>query len=320
MEIKLNHQQSQLIDDLQLMSSEGRNPNTMDLDLLDTKSLLVALNKEDQKVAHVVHNAIPEITLAVEKIVSAFSKGGRLIYVGAGTSGRLGVLDAVECPPTFSVPDNQIIALIAGGKNAMYKAVEGAEDDRILAVTELKEYKLNKKDVVVGIAASGRTPYTISALQYAKEVGAVAVGLACNSNSELLNVSNIAICAEVGPEALTGSTRLKSGTEQKLILNMLTTASMVKSGKSYENLMVDVFASNEKLKARAVRIVMQASTCDIHAATVALTMADNNVKLAIMLVLTGLPLEEAKVLLESNHGFLRSAVNESVNTPANMNT
>ena len=310
MKTKLNVQQSQLINDLQQMSSEGRNPATMDLDLLDTTSLLVALNKEDQKVAQVVHKAIPDIALAVKSIVSAFSQGGRLIYVGAGTSGRLGVLDAVECPPTFSVSDQQIIALIAGGKSAMYKAVEGAEDDPLLAISELKECHACQNDVVVGIAASGRTPYTISALQYAKKVGAVAIGVACNSGSELLKEADIAICAEVGPEALTGSTRLKSGTAQKFILNMLTTASMVKSGKSYENLMVDVYASNEKLKARAVRIVMQASTCDIETATTALVEADNNAKLAILLVLTGLPINKAKELLENNHGFLRAAVNE----------
>lgn len=314
MEIKVNPQQSQLIDDLQRMASEGRNPNTMDLDLLDTTRLLTALNKEDQKVAQVVNRAIPEITVAVEKIVEAFNQGGRLIYVGAGTSGRLGVLDAVECPPTFSVSEHQIIALIAGGRSAMYKAVEGAEDDPLLAITELQAYNLCNADVVVGIAASGRTPYTISALQYAKKVGAVAIGVACNAASTLLSEADIAICAEVGPEALTGSTRLKSGTAQKLILNMLTTASMVKSGKSYENLMVDVYASNDKLKARAVRIVMQASTCDIHTASVALAKADNNAKLAILLILTGLPIEEAKVLLNSHHGFLRSAVNESVNS------
>jgi N-acetylmuramic acid 6-phosphate etherase len=310
MKTKLNIQQSQLINDLQQMSSEGRNPATMDLDLLDTKSLLVALNKEDQKVAQVVHNAIPDIASAVESIVSAFSQGGRLIYVGAGTSGRLGVLDAVECPPTFSVSDQQIIALIAGGKSAMYKAVEGAEDDPLLAISELKECHACQNDVVVGIAASGRTPYTISALQYAKKVGAVAIGVACNSGSELLKEADIAICAEVGPEALTGSTRLKSGTAQKFILNMLTTASMIKSGKSYENLMVDVYASNEKLRARAVHIVMQASTCDIETATAALAKAGNNAKLAILLVLTGLPINKAKELLENNHGFLRSAVNE----------
>jgi N-acetylmuramic acid 6-phosphate etherase len=311
MDIKSNIQQSKLIDDLQKMASEGRNPGTMNLDLLDTTGLLIALNREDQKVAQVVQGTISDITLAVEAVVSAFERGGRLIYVGAGTSGRLGVLDAVECPPTFSVSEHQIVALIAGGKSAMYKAVEGAEDDPLLAISELSAINVCKNDVVVGIAASGRTPYTISALHYAKKIGAVAIGVACNAGSELLRVADISICAEVGPEALTGSTRLKSGTAQKLILNMLTTASMVKSGKSYENLMVDVYASNEKLRARAVRIVMQASACDIELANTALAKADNNAKLAILLVLTGLPIDEAKVLLKSNKGFLRNAVNES---------
>lgn len=313
MEIKANIQQSKLISDLQNMASEGRNPDTMDLDLLDTTSLLLALNKEDQKVAQVVSRTIPAVTLAVDAIVSAFSRTGRLIYIGAGTSGRLGVLDAVECPPTFSVSEHQIVALIAGGKSAMYKAVEGAEDDPLLAISELKEINVCKNDVVVGIAASGRTPYTISALEYAKKIGAVAIGVACNVGSELLRVADIAICAEVGPEALTGSTRLKSGTAQKLILNMLTTASMIKSGKSYENLMVDVYASNAKLKARAVRIVMQATACDIKLANIALAEANNNAKLAILLVLTGLPIDEAKALLERKQGFLRNAVTESIN-------
>lgn len=309
----IDKKQSKLIEELQSLASEGRNPDTMDLDLLDTTSILMSLNKEDHKVAGVVQRAIPEITLAVEAIVKSFEKGGRLIYVGAGTSGRLGVLDAVECPPTFSVSHQQIIALIAGGESAMYKAVEGAEDDPELAIKELKEKQLTKDDVVVGIAASGRTPYTISALKYAKEVGAKAIGVACNGASELLKVANIAICAEVGPEALTGSTRLKSGTAQKLILNMLTTASMIKTGKSYQNLMVDVYASNEKLKARAIRIVMQATHCDVKTATQSLTNADNNAKLAILLILTGLPINDAKILLSNNQGFLRKAVEQSTN-------
>lgn len=308
----VNEDQSRLIEELQFMASEGRNPDTMDLDLLDTTSLLVSLNKEDHKVASIVQQAIPEIALAVEEIVKAFSNGGRLIYVGAGTSGRLGVLDAVECPPTFSVTDKQVTALIAGGESAMYKAVEGAEDNPELAITELKEKQLKKDDIVVGIAASGRTPYTISALKYAKEVGATAIGVACNSDSDLLREADIAICAEVGPEALTGSTRLKSGTAQKLILNMLTTASMIKTGKIYENLMVDVFASNEKLKARAIRIVMQASTCDVQTASRALSNAGNNAKLAILLVLTGLSVEDAKLLLNNHNGFLRQAVDQSI--------
>ncbi|MCF2947805.1 N-acetylmuramic acid 6-phosphate etherase [Paraglaciecola aquimarina] len=308
----VNKEQSRLIEELQFMASEGRNPDTMDLDLLDTKSLLESLNKEDQKVALVVQQAIPEIALAVEEIIKTFAKGGRLIYIGAGTSGRLGVLDAVECPPTFSVTEQQITALIAGGESAMYKAVEGAEDDPLLAITELKQKQLTKNDIVVGIAASGRTPYTISALKYAKQLGAKTVGVSCNPDADLLREADIGICAEVGPEALTGSTRLKSGTAQKFILNMLTTASMIKTGKSYENLMVDVFASNEKLKARAIRIVMQASTCDVQTATQALANAGNNAKLAILLVLTGLPVDEAKLLLNKNNGFLRKAVDQSV--------
>jgi N-acetylmuramic acid 6-phosphate etherase len=304
-------EQSRLIDELGLLTSERRNPDSMDLDLLTTYEILKKLNDEDKTVAYAVSKIIPEIILAVNKIVEAFAQGGRLIYIGAGTSGRLGVLDAVECPPTFSVSNKQVIGIIAGGEQAIYKAVEGAEDSVALARADLQEVALTAADVVVGIAASGRTPYAISALIYAKEVGATAVGLSCNPDTALLKTANISLCAEVGPEVLTGSTRLKSGTAQKLILNMLSTASMVKSGKCYQNLMVDVHASNEKLNARAVNIVMQATDCDYISGKQALIDAENSVKLAILMVLTGLDIEQAKSSLSSNKDQLRQAIKQA---------
>ena len=304
----MKDKQSILIEQLAGIVSEGRNHETMDLDLLATDKLLEKLNDQDQKVAIAVKAVIPQVTLAVEKIVTAFNQGGRLIYIGAGTSGRLGILDSVECPPTFSISDQQVIGIIAGGDTAIYKAVEGAKDNEALAITDLNAVNLQPNDVVVGIAASGRTPYVISALNHAKKIGATAVCVTCTPNSPLVEAAEIAICAVVGPEALTGSTRLKSGTAQKLILNMLTTASMIKIGKSYQNLMVDVNASNEKLYARAVRIVMQATECDYDTGKAALAKADNNAKMAILLVLTGVSVEQGKHLLNSSNGFLRQAV------------
>lgn len=303
--------QSELIDELKTITTEGQNPDTLDIDILDVTGVLEKINFEDQKVAGVVKLIIPEIAKAVDKIVEAFTNGGRLIYIGAGTSGRLGILDAVECPPTFSVSDKQVLGIIAGGDKAIKKAVEGAEDSETLAIKNLKEVKLTAKDVLVGIAASGRTPYVISAMNYGKTVGATVVGLSCSYNEKFAQANDINLCAVVGAEALTGSTRMKSGTAQKLILNMLSTASMIRSGKSYRNLMIDVSSSNEKLYARAVRIVMQATECDYECAKNALDTAENNTKLATFMVLTGLELKPAKACLLQNKGFLRKAVEQS---------
>jgi len=303
--------QSILIDELKTVTTEGQNPDTLDIDTLDVIGVLEKINNEDQKVAHVVKLIIPEIAKAVDKIVDAFAKGGRLIYIGAGTSGRLGVLDAVECPPTFSVSDKQVLGIIAGGDKAIKKAVEGAEDNETLAIEDLKSVKLAANDVLVGIAASGRTPYVLSAMNYGKGVGATVVGLSCSYNERFVQANDINLCAVVGAEALTGSTRMKSGTAQKLILNMLTTASMIRSGKTYRNLMIDVSASNEKLYARAVRIVMQATECDYLSAKNALEVAEHNTKLATFMVLTGLNVETAKATLLQNKGFLRKAIEQS---------
>lgn len=303
--------QSTLIEELKTVTTEGQNPDTLDIDLLDAMGVLEKINNEDQKVANIVKLILPEVAKAVDKIVDAFAKGGRLIYIGAGTSGRLGVLDAVECPPTFSVSDKQVLGIIAGGDKAIKKAVEGAEDNEALAIEDLKAVKLVAKDVLVGIAASGRTPYVLSAMNYAKTIGATVVGLNCSYNEKFSQASDINLCAIVGAEALTGSTRMKSGTAQKLILNMLTTASMIRSGKTYRNLMIDVSASNEKLYARAIRIVMQATECDYQCAKKALDIADNHTKLATLMVLTGMDVTTAKASLLKNKGFLRKAIEQS---------
>jgi len=303
--------QSKLIDELKMVTTEEQNLDTLDIDLLDTMGVLEKINNEDQKVANIVKLILPEIAKAVDKIVDAFANGGRLIYIGAGTSGRLGILDAVECPPTFSVSDKQVLGIIAGGEKAIKKAVEGAEDNEALAIEDLKVVKLDEKDVLVGIAASGRTPYVLSAMNYGKTIGATVVGLSCSYNEKFAQANDINLCAVVGAEVLTGSTRMKSGTVQKLILNMLTTASMIRSGKTYRNLMIDVSASNEKLYARAISIVMEATECDYQCAKKALDIADNNTKLATLMVLTGLDAVTAKASLLYNNGFLRKAIEQS---------
>jgi N-acetylmuramic acid 6-phosphate etherase len=244
----------------------------------------------------------------VERIVTAFRKGARLVYMGAGTSGRLGVLDASECPPTFGVPEGMVVGLIAGGRDALVRAVEGAEDEQQAGVKALQEIALTADDVVVGIAVSGRTPYVIGGLGYARQVGATTVALSCNEASFIATIADIAISPVVGPEVLTGSTRLKAGTAQKLVLNMLTTASMIRIGKSYQNLMVDLHASNKKLVARACRIVMQATDCTAVEARRALDRTQNDVKLAILVTITGMEVEEARKVLLKAGGFLRTAI------------
>lgn len=302
--------QVDLVNELKNITTEEQNPNTLDIDLLDSLGVLKKINTEDQKVAAIVGQLLPEIAQGVDFIVDAFACGGRLIYIGAGTSGRLGVLDAVECPPTFSVSSEQVVGILAGGAGAMYKAVEGAEDNKQLAIDDLNAVNLSSNDVLVGIAASGRTPYVLSAMAFAKMKGAKVIGISCSANNIYAQNSDVDICAVVGAEVLTGSTRMKSGTAQKLILNMLSTASMIRSGKSYQNLMIDVNASNEKLYARAVRIVMQATECDFITAEKALKQAHNQTKLASLMVLTGLDSTQAKAALASNKGFLRKAVEQ----------
>lgn len=298
----------QILNQLNHIPSEGINPVSEQIDLMSTRDALRCINQQDSLVATAVAKAIPEIALAVDAAVACLKQGGRLIYIGAGTSGRLGILDAVECRPTFSVPDNIIVGIIAGGETALINAVEGAEDDIGAAQRDLHNIQFNNQDMLVGIAASGRTPYVIGALNYAVSINAITACVVCNPNAPLIEIADISICANVGAEVLTGSTRMKSGTAQKLILNMISTASMIKLGKTYKNLMVDVNATNEKLVARAIRIVMQATGCDQQTAVDALSIAKSNAKLAILKILTNSDITACENLLKSNDGFLRRAL------------
>ena len=297
-----------LLQTLSTLITEQRNPNSMHVDSLSALEIVQLMNKEDKQVPLAIEKCLPQIAQAVECIVAAFQQGGRLVYIGAGTSGRLGVLDASECPPTFGVSPEMVKGIIAGGERALRHPIEGAEDSKAQAVVDLQTIHFSSKDVLVGIAASGRTPYVIGALEYAKSLGSVTVSIASNPNSAMANIVDIAIDTVVGPEVLTGSSRLKSGTAQKLVLNMLTTASMILMGKCYQNLMVDVQASNEKLKARAIRIVMQATDCDKALAEETLKQADQNAKLAIMMILSGLDRAQAEALLEKHQGKLQLAL------------
>ena len=297
-----------LLQTLSTLITEQRNPNSIHVDSLSALEIVQLMNEEDKQVPLAIEKCLPQIAQAVECIVAAFQQGGRLVYIGAGTSGRLGVLDASECPPTFGVSPEMVKGIIAGGERALRHPIEGAEDSKAQAVVDLQTIQFSSKDVLVGIAASGRTPYVIGALEYAKSLGSVTVSIASNPNSAMANIVDIAIDTVVGPEVLTGSSRLKSGTAQKLVLNMLTTASMILMGKCYQNLMVDVQASNEKLKARAIRIVMQATDCDKALAEETLKQADQNAKLAIMMILSGLDRAQAEALLEKHQGKLQLAL------------
>lgn len=297
-----------LLQTLSTLITEQRNSNSMHVDSLSALEIVQLMNDEDKQVPLAIEKCLPQIAQAVECIVAAFQQGGRLVYIGAGTSGRLGVLDASECPPTFGVSPEMVKGIIAGGERALRHPIEGAEDSKAQAVADLQTIQFSSKDVLVGIAASGRTPYVIGALEYAESLGSVTVSIASNPNSAMANIVDIAIDTVVGAEVLTGSSRLKSGTAQKLVLNMLTTASMILMGKCYQNLMVDVQASNEKLKARAIRIVMQATDCDKSLAEETLKQADQNAKLAIMMILSGLDRAQAEDLLEKHQGKLQLAL------------
>ncbi|MCM3596732.1 N-acetylmuramic acid 6-phosphate etherase [Metabacillus idriensis] len=293
---------------LEHLTTETRNEKTMNLDEMSTIELLTVMNEEDEKVARAVKAELPSIAKAVDAIIHAKKQGGRLIYMGAGTSGRIGLLDAVECPPTFGTDPGEVIGLIAGGEKAFIKAVEGAEDSKELGVGDLKEIQLTSSDIVVGIAASGRTPYVIGGLEYSNSIGAKTVAVCCNKSSEVGKTAEIAIAVVNGPEVLTGSTRLKAGTSQKLVCNMLSTASMVGIGKVYGNLMVDVQQTNQKLEERAKRIVMEATSCSYETAEEYLVIAKDNSKLAILMILTNLTYEDALDKLNVSQGFIREAI------------
>ncbi|PWC19016.1 N-acetylmuramic acid 6-phosphate etherase [Brenneria corticis] len=288
--------------------SETRNPATMDLDKLSTLEMMRAFNQEDQKVPEAIRQVLPAIADAVDLATAALQAGGRLIYLGAGTSGRLGVLDAAECPPTFGVPHGLVIGLIAGGPGALLNAVEGAEDDPALGEADLVALNLAADDMVIGLAASGRTPYVIGALRYARRLRCRTAAISCNPDSPIAREARVAISPLVGPEALTGSTRLKSGTAQKLVLNMISTGVMVKLGKVYQNLMVDVKATNVKLLDRACRIVIEATGADAETARQALAQTGNEVKPAILMILSGVSAQDARQKLIRHNGYLREAL------------
>ncbi len=294
--------------DLTSMITESRNPASADIDSLPTLDMLRVINREDQTVALAVEKTLPQVAQVVDAVAQAFRLGGRLIYIGAGTSGRLGILDASECPPTFGTPAEQVVGLIAGGHKAILKAVENAEDNRELAVSDLKALNFSEKDVLIGIAASGRTPYVLGGMEYALSLGATVAAVSCNPDSEMSRLAGIAITPVVGPEVITGSSRMKAGTAQKLILNMITTGAMIRSGKVYGNLMADVEATNAKLVERQKRIVMAATECDRATAEQALAACDGHCKTAIVMILAQLSAGDAKALLAQHQGFIRDAL------------
>ena len=288
--------------ELKKIATEQRNPNTMNIDSLSTHEMIKLINREDHRVAEAVGLVTEEIARAVDVIADRLGKGGRLIYCGAGTSGRLGILDAVECPPTYSTEPEMVQGLIAGGYPAIFKAVEGAEDSKELGVEDMKGINFAAGDVLVGVAASGRTPYVQGCMEYAKALGAVTISVTCCPGSVLDTYADIGIAPAPGPEVVTGSTRMKSGTAQKMVLNMLSTGAMIKLGKVYGNLMVDVKPSNEKLVRRCVTIVCAATECDEATATAALEACEYRPKIAIVMVLMGVGAEEAKALLAKADG------------------
>ncbi len=294
--------------DLNLLDTEGINENTMNIDNKSTLEVLEMINSEDHKVAEIIRQIIPDIEKAIESIYEKVKNGGRIIYVGAGTSGRLGVLDASECPPTFGVDPGLVQGIIAGGFKALHSAIEGAEDIKEQAIVDLKEINLTNQDALVGLAASGRTPYVIGALEYANSVGAVTASISCVKNAEISKSAKYPIEAIVGPEVISGSTRMKAGTAQKLILNMISTTVMIKLGKVYGNLMVDVKATNQKLQIRAKRIIEMTTDLRGDEAEALFEESGHSVKTAIVMDKTGLTKEEAEILLDLNEGRISKAI------------
>lgn len=294
--------------DLATLTTETRNPRTADLDAMSTADLVAVMNDEDRSVADAVRMALSRIAQVIDEIAERMRKGGRLVYCGAGTSGRLGLCDAAECPPTFSARPDQVVALMAGGAAAISKAVEGAEDSESLGARDLDAIGLGPKDIVVGIAASGRTPYVIGALRHAHSVGALTVAVVCNRDSAVAAAAALPIEVITGPEVLTGSTRLKAGTATKMVLNMLSTGAFVRLNKVYGNLMVDLQATNQKLIGRSVRIVSQAVGCDLATAERVLAECDGEVKAAIVVLQHKVDPPTARTLLLTHNGSVRAAL------------
>jgi len=301
-------------EDLGQLNTEAIDSRFSKIDTLSTVDLLKLFNDSDKSVAEEVAKVLPKVAEAINEITRRMETGGRLIYVGAGTSGRLGVLDASECIPTFSLQDGLVIGLIAGGDTALRTGIEGAEDVLEGSIEDLKKIAFSKKDSLVGIAASGRTPYVVGALQYAQEVGAGSIALSCNLNSELSKYADIAIEVDTGAEILAGSTRLKAGTAQKLVLNMISTVSMINLGKTYGNLMVDLQVSNVKLRDRAIRIIQAATSCDVERAQDALRESKDQVKVAIVMILFDSSAERALELLKASGSRVRAALDKPLNT------
>ncbi len=299
-----------IFNELSGLVTESRNQNSNELDELNTEEILKLMNSEDHKISEAVKHEIPHIAKAVDIVTNAFKNGGRLIYAGAGTSGRLGVLDASECPPTFGVPKGMVVGLIAGGYEALHQAVEGFEDYEENGAKDVDSVSLTDKDILCGIAASKRTPYVLGAIKEAKRRGAKTIAVVCNPREQVQFDVDIAICPVPGPEVVMGSTRLKAGTSQKLVLNMITTASMVKLGKVYENMMIDLQQNNLKLVERSKKIIMLASDVEYNEASKFLELSNGHVKTAIFLALTDVSLQEAKKYLSENDGFLKKAIND----------
>ncbi|WP_200789756.1 N-acetylmuramic acid 6-phosphate etherase [Clostridium fallax] len=294
--------------DLNKLTTEKRNKNTLNIDRVSTLEMVKIINKEDGKVAKAIESQLDKIAKGIDTIVEKINLGGRLIYMGAGTSGRLGILDASECPPTFGVSEELVQGIIAGGTEAIFRAKEGAEDSKEKAVIDLKGKGLNKNDVVIGLAASGRTPYVIGGLEYANSLGCYTMSISCNENSEVSKFSKTAIEVIVGPEVITGSTRLKAGTAQKMVLNMLSTGVMIRLGKVYSNLMIDVKATNKKLIERTKKIVIEATGVDKEKAEKILKETDYNVKLTILMILLEISKEEAIKKLSESKGYIAKAL------------
>ena len=298
-----------LFDEVKALATEQRNPHSTRLDTLSSREIVELINTEDHLVPIAVRRELPYVAAAVDLVVEAFRKGGRLIYVGAGTSGRIGVVDASECPPTFGVPPEMVQGLMAGGEAAMFRAQEGAEDRPETGARDLEAAGLTANDVVCGLAASRRTPYTVGAIAYAREVvGARTLFITCVPRETLPFEVDVAICPVVGPEVLMGSTRMKSGTAQKLVVNMITTAAMVRMGKVYENMMIDLMMTNAKLVERSKRIVMTVTGEDYDTAAATLDAAGGHVKTALVMILAGVPADEARTRLRNAGGFVRHAI------------
>lgn len=290
------------------LTTEKNNEKSVHLDEMTIGESLIAMNNEDKQVAQAVEAVLPVIEKVVEAVIDSFNHQGRLIYFGAGTSGRLGILDAAECVPTFGIDSEMVVGLIAGGPSAMINAIEGAEDDDSLGKFDLEQIHLNANDTVIGIAASGRTPYVIGGLDYANSIGATTVSLTCNKNAKMSSHAKYPIEVDCGPEFLTGSTRLKAGSAQKMILNMISTLSMVGIGKVYKNLMVDLKPTNLKLVERSKHIIMQATGCTYDQAENLFEASGENVKTAIVMFLTHSTFEEAEALLKASNGFVRKSI------------